>query len=482
MKPKALWSGRFKEGMSRETLGFTSSLEVDSRMAWYDIVGSMAHARMLGSQGILPQADVDLILKGLRELLSALEDEELRFDEGLEDVHTNIEVALTERIGEAGGRLHTARSRNDQVVTDFRMYSRELLLEIGAYLIELQKALMAQAKRHEGTVLPGFTHTQHAQPVTLAHHLLAHAQRFSRDVDRLLDCYPRVNVCPLGSAALAGTTYEIDRELVARSLGFDAPCENSMDGVSDRDFAAEMTFDCSLAMVHLSSLCEEIVLWSSPEFGFVEVDDKYSTGSSIMPQKKNPDVAELVRGRSALAVGDLTSILALMRSLPLTYNRDLQEDKGIAFGCVDNLAACLDITLRMVATLRFDPERMLLATQKGYLNATELADYLAAKGMPFRSAHEATGQVVRFAISKGKGIEELSLKELRRFSDLIDEDVFEALKVQSCISRRASYGGTSKKMVRVQMSNLRGKLEAQEEKLGAFRASLRDAFDALLSS
>jgi len=482
VKPKALWSGRFKGVMSRDTLDFTSSLNVDSRMAWYDIVGSVAHARMLGKQGILPQKEVNSILNGLRELLDALEDGELRFDEGLEDVHTNVEVALTERIGEAGGRLHTARSRNDQVATDFRMYSRELLLEMGAYLIELQKALLAQAKRHQDTILPGFTHTQHAQPVTLAHHLLAHAQRFNRDVARFLDGYARVNVCPLGSAALAGTTYNIDREFVAKALGFDAPCENSMDGVSDRDFAAELTFDCALAMVHLSSLCEEIVLWSSPEFGFVEVDDKYATGSSIMPQKKNPDVAELVRGRSALAIGDLASMLALMRSLPLTYNRDLQEDKGVTFRCADTLASCLDITVRMVATLRFDANKMLLATQKGYLNATELADYLVTKGMPFRAAHEVTGQVVRYAIGKGKGIERLDLKELQRFSKLIEQDVFPALGVESCISRRDSYGGTSKKMVKVQITNLKRNIEGQEDEVARLRSSLREAFDALLSA
>jgi argininosuccinate lyase len=482
VKRKALWSGRFKEGMSQHTLDFTSSLTTDSRMAWYDIVCSMAHARMLGKQGILPQGEVDLILRGLRELLAALEDGELNFDEGLEDVHTNVEVALSERIGDAGGRLHTARSRNDQVATDFRMYARELLLEICAYLVELQKALVAQAKRHQDTILPGFTHTQHAQPVTLAHHLLAHAQRFGRDVGRLLDCYLRVNICPLGSAALAGTTYDIDREFVAKALGFSAPCENSMDGVSDRDFAAELTFDCALAMVHLSSLCEEIVLWSSPEYGFVEVDDKYATGSSIMPQKKNPDVAELVRGRSALAIGDVASMLTLLRSLPLAYNRDLQEDKGVVFHCADTLASCLAITVRMVATLKFDTAKMLQATQRGHINATELADYLVTKGVPFRAAHEVTGQVVRFAIGKGKGIEELDLKELRRFSALIEKDVFPALTVESCVSRRDSYGGTSKKMVKVQMANLQRDIVRQEQGIAGLRSSLRQAFDALLSA
>ncbi|MDD1746220.1 MAG: argininosuccinate lyase [Methanomassiliicoccales archaeon] len=468
--------------MSRDTLDFTTSLAVDSRMAWYDIVGSIAHARMLGRKRILPQGDVDVIQTGLRELLDALEDGELVLNDGLEDVHSNIEAALTGRIGEAGGRLHTARSRNDQVATDFRMYVRELLLEICSYLIELQKALLAQAKTNLDTVLPGFTHTQHAQPVTLAHHLLAHAHRFGRDVERLIESYARINICPLGSAALAGTTYDIDREYVAKALGFEAPCENSMDGVSDRDFAAEMCFDCALAMVHLSSLCEEIVLWSSPEFGFVEVDDKYSTGSSIMPQKKNPDVAELVRARSAGAVADAASMLTLLRSLPLTYNRDLQEDKGIVFHSADTLASCLDITVRMVATLSFDAAKMLAATRKGYLNATELADYLVSKGMPFRVAHEVTGQIVRHAIGRGKGIEELGLKELRRFSKLIQEDVYPALTVESCISRRDSYGGTSKKAVRLQMTNLKRHIGEQERRVANMRTSLHQAFDALLSS
>jgi argininosuccinate lyase len=362
------------------------------------------------------------------------------------------------------------------------MYARELALEIGSYLIELQKALIAQAKEHQDTVLPGFTHTQHAQPVTLAHHLLAHAHRFGRDVERLMDCYGRINICPLGSAALAGTTYPIDRSFTAKSLGFEAPCENSMDGVSDRDFAAELAFDCALSMVHLSSLCEEIVLWSSPEFGFVEVDDKYATGSSIMPQKKNPDVAELVRGRSAGAIADVVSMLTLMRSLPLTYNRDLQEDKGIVFRSADTLASCLDITVRMVATLRFDDARMQAATQKGHLNATELADYLVGKGMTFRNAHEVTGKIVRYAIDQQKGIEELELKELRRFSRSIGEDVYPALSVDSCISRRDSYGGTSGRAVKLQISNLKRKIDERERRIASMRSSVQKAFEALLRS
>lgn len=482
MTEKALWSGRFKEGMSQQTLDFTSSLAVDGRMAWYDIMGSIAHARMLGKQSILPKKDTDLILKGLKQLLGELEEGELVLRDDLEDVHTNIEVALTERIGEAAGRLHTARSRNDQVATDLRMYLRELSLEICAYLVELERTLAVQAKRSQGVILPGFTHTQHAQPVTLAHHLLAHAHRFERDVQRLLDCYDRINICPLGSAALAGTTYGIDRHYVAKALAFDGPCENSMDGVSDRDFAAEFVFDCTLAMAHLSSLCEEIVLWSSPEFGFVEVDDKFATGSSIMPQKKNPDVAELIRGRSSLAIGDLVSMVTLMRSLPLTYNRDLQEDKGIAFHCADTLAMCLEISVRMVATLTWDQETMLRATSKGHLNATELADYLVTKGLPFRTAHEITGKVVRHALEEGKRLEDLELEDLRRFSDQIEKDVFQALTVQSCIARRDSYGGTSPRMVKLQLADFDRSIKSQEQSVKRLRSNLKKAFNSLLSS
>jgi argininosuccinate lyase len=361
------------------------------------------------------------------------------------------------------------------------MYLRACLLDIAGMLLRLQDALLEQASRNMDVVLPGFTHTQHAQPVTLAHHLLAHAHRFHRDVDRFLDAYRRINLCPLGAAALAGTTYPIDREMTARSLGFDAPCANSMDAVSDRDFAAEFAFCCSLSMVHLSSLAEEIVLWSSPEFGFVEVDEKFATGSSIMPQKKNPDVAELVRGRSALALGDLASMLALLRSLPLTYNRDLQEDKTIVLRAADNLASCLDIAGRMVATLTFDRERMLHATEQGHLNATELADYLARKGVPFRQAHEVTGRMVRMAIKENKRLDQLTLEQMRSLSDGIEADVYQALSLQSCIQRRDSLGGTSPRMVGLQMKGLRSSMKDQEAAVSARRAHLRKTFDELLS-
>ena len=482
MSQKVLWSGRFEETASDQTLAFTSSLSVDRRMAMYDIVGSLAHARMLGKQGILPESDVSQIIRGLQGLLQDLEKGELRFDEGLEDIHSNIELLLVERVGDAGARLHTARSRNDQVATDFRMFLRDSLLAIASLMTDLQLALIDRAAQNLDTIMPGFTHTQHAQPVTLAHHLMAHEARFQRDLERFIDCYKRLNICPLGSSALAGTTYQIDRAYTATALGFDAPCENSMDGVSDRDFAAEFSSCCALTMMHLSSLCEEIVLWSSPEFGFAEVSDAFATGSSIMPQKKNPDVAELVRGRSSLALGDLISILTLMKGLPLTYNRDLQEDKGIAFRSSDLLASCLDITGQMITTLSFRPQRMLAATERGYLNATELADYLVLKGVPFRTAHEITGKAVRYAMEKDRRLEDLSLAELRRFSKLIQKDVKDVLTVQNCVSRRTSYGGTSQEAVRLQINHAVREVRRGIRVVDNRRAKVRKALDSTISA
>ncbi len=436
---------------------------------------------MLAKQGILPKSDVHSMVNGLHDLLEELETGDFRFSEKLEDVHTNVEFRLTERIGETGARLHTARSRNDQVATDFRMFLRDYTLETCSLIANLQKVLITKAEEHVDTVMPGFTHMQHAQPVTLAHHLLAHVARLQRDLERCLDSYPRLNVCPLGSAALAGTTFPIDRNYVARSLGFKAPCENSMDGVSDRDFAAEYGFVAALCMMHLSSLCEEIVLWSSPEFGFVEVSDAFATGSSIMPQKKNPDVAELVRGRSSVALGELTSLLTMMKALPLTYNRDLQEDKARVFAIADTLTSCLSIAASMVATLKYDRDRMLTACSKGHLNATELADYLVVKGIPFRHAHEITGKAVRHAIEKDFGLQDLTLKELRGFSNVIQKDVFKALSVQSCVERRTSYGGTAPSVVREQLRRARSASLAGERKAEMESKRLKTAYSKLLA-
>jgi len=481
LSDRVLWSGRFKEIASDQTLAFTSSLSVDRRLAWYDIVGSIAHARMLAKQRILPRSEVQTMIHGLHDLMEELETDDFRFSEKLEDVHTNVEFRLTERIGEAGARLHTARSRNDQVATDFRMFLRDYTLETCSLIANLQKILMAKAEEHVDTILPGFTHMQHAQPVTLAHHLLAHVARLQRDLERCLDSYHRLNVCPLGSAALAGTTFPIDRMYVAKSLGFRAPCENSMDGVSDRDFAAEYGFIATMCMMHLSSLCEEIVLWSSPEFGFVEVSDAFATGSSIMPQKKNPDVAELVRSRSSIALGELTALLAMLKALPLSYNRDLQEDKARVFAIADTLTSCLTITASMISTSKYDTDRMLTACLKGYLNATELADYLVLKGIPFRHAHEITGKVVRYAIDKKVNLEDLTIKEMRRFSGAIQKDVFKVLSVRSCVERRKSYGGTSPSAVREQLRNARSASLAAEKLAGDESKKLKAAYSRLLA-
>ncbi len=481
MSNRVMWSGRFKEIASDQTLAFSSSLSVDRRLAWYDIVGSIAHARMLAKQGILPRSEVQTMVHGLHDLMEELETGDFRFSDKLEDVHTNVEFRLTERIGEAGARLHTARSRNDQVATDFRMFLRDYTLETCSLIANLQKMLIAKAEEHFDTIVPGFTHMQHAQPVTLAHHLLAHVARLQRDLERCLDSYQRLNICPLGSAALAGTTFPIDRIYVAKSLGFKAPCENSMDGVSDRDFAAEYGFIATMCMMHLSSLCEEIVLWSSPEFGFVEVSDAFATGSSIMPQKKNPDVAELVRGRSSIALGELTALLAMLKALPLSYNRDLQEDKARVFAIADTLTSCLTITASMISTSKYDTDRMLAACVKGYLNATELADYLVVKGIPFRHAHEITGKVVRYAIDKNVGLQDLTLKEMRGFSKVIHKDAFKVLSVQSCVERRKSYGGTAPSAVREQLRNARSASLAAEKRGNSESKKLKAAYSKLLA-
>ena len=478
---RVLWAGRFKEAASERTLAYTSSLAVDRRLAWYDIVGSIAHAKMLGKQGILVPRDAKKIVDGLKVLLKEVEQGRASFSDKLEDIHTNVEFLLTERIGEAGGRLHTARSRNDQVVTDFRLYLRDLTLETIDLIGTLQSELMKQAKAHTSTIMPGFTHMQHAQPVSLGHHLLAHASKLQRDAERLLDSYKRLNLCPLGSAALAGTTYPIDRKLVAEMLAFDGPTLNSMDSVSDRDFAAEYLFCAALTMVHLSSFSEELVIWSTPEFGFAELSEAHSTGSSIMPQKKNPDVAEMARGRSAKAIGNLTSMLALLKGLPLTYDSDLQGDKELVFSTADVLVPSLEIEADMLSAIRFDEKRMLDAAGHGYINATELADYLTKKGLPFRQAHEATGKAVREAIRQGKTLEEMNLKDLRKFSPLVESDVYQAMSLKSGLERRTSFGGTSPSAVKEQMrllaerrSAIRKSVKAEKDRIAKAYAELID--------
>ena len=462
MEKKVIWS---EGGTDDSMLEFSSSLDEDHRMAFYDIMGSLAHVIMLRDRKILDKEDSGEIIKGLRTLLAELNDDELEICTDLEDIHTNIEVSLTDLIGAAGGKLHTGRSRNDQVATDLRMYVRDAVLEVVNSLNILIKALVDTAQNTQKMIMPGFTHMQHAQPVSVAQHMMAHSFRLSRDADRFLDAFERINVCPLGSAALAGTTYPIDRKLTSDLLGFRRPTENSADSVSDRDFVVETAFCSSLLAVHLSSMAEELVLWSSQEFGFVEMADVCATGSSIMPQKKNPDVAELIRGRSGGAVGDLVSLLVLMKGLPMTYNRDMQLDKEPVMRSLDGAVRCTDMMSKIISTVRFDGDAMLNAASKGYLNATDLADYLVSKGLPFREAHGVVASAVRYCILEGRGLEELTLSEMKGFSDKIEKDVFRILPIEKCVERRNSLGGTSPQSVDVQIFESLNSLMEREDRV-----------------
>jgi len=480
MSKKALWSGRFEKGMDEDVLAFTSSLAIDSRLAFYDVMGSLAHVRMLGERDILPSDDVELISNGLRTILRDIEDGRLKMDVSLEDIHTNIEQRLTEIVGPAGGRLHTGRSRNDQVSTDFRMYVRDRLLEAVVAIDTLQRTLVKRAESEAESVMPGYTHLQHAQPVTLGFHLMAHAFRLDRDADRLMDAYRRMNLCPLGSAAMAGTTYPIDRKRSADLLAFDGPTENAMDSVSDRDFVLDAVYCSCTVSLHLSSLCEELIVWSSPEFSFVEMDDAYSTGSSIMPQKKNPDIAELIRGRSGRPLGAMSGLMAMLKSLPMAYNRDLQEDKGPAMEALDNMISSLRMAERMMATLNFNTARMRQMTEMGFINATDLADYLVVKGMPFRKAHEVVATAVRSCIERNKRLDDLSLDEMRSFSDMIDEDVFDVLNADSCVERRRSYGGTSPHCVLIQATECIDKVMRRESAVDDANRRIDSAWQDLL--
>jgi len=437
------------------TLSFTSSLSVDTRLAWYDIAGSLAHARMLGDSGIIGKEESEVLENGLKQLLMDLESGELEFSPELEDVHTNVEHILTQMVGEAGKRLHTARSRNDQVSADFRMFVRDAILEIVSLLLKVQNVLIDRAEKETGTIMPGFTHMQHAQPVSLGFHLLAHVFRLQRDAERFLDTYKRLNLCPLGAGALAGTGHPVDRELTSTLLGFDRPTDNAMDTVSDRDFALEFAYDCAQAMVHLSSMGEELVLWTSPEFRFAEMPDAFATGSSIMPQKKNPDVAELVRGRSSVAIGNLMQLLTVMKGLPLSYNRDMQEDKASVLSSYETLTSCLSMVGPMYRDLSFDRERMANACADGFLNATDLADHLVQRGMPFREAHEVVGAAVQYCAKKGKRLESLTVKELKGFSDLLDKKSLEYIALDACLRRRVSAGGTAPERVQEQIASAR---------------------------
>ena len=436
-----LWSGRFGKETDSLVNDFNASISFDQRLYREDIQGSLAHAAMLGDCGIISREDVAAITAGLNGILADLEAGKVEFTADNEDIHMNVEALLTARIGDAGKRLHTARSRNDQVALDFRMYVRRKIPQVMGQLLELERVLTRQAKHHQTTVMPGYTHLQRAQPISFAQHLLAYGGMFSRDIGRLEDCQKRLNECPLGSGALAGTTYPIDRWQTARALDFDAPMGNSLDGVSDRDYALELLSALSILMMHLSRFAEEIILWCSWEFKFIELDDAYATGSSIMPQKKNPDVAELVRGKTGRVYGDLMSLLTVMKGLPLAYNKDMQEDKEPVFDALDTVEMCVPVFAAMLDTMRVLPENLRKAASHGFLNATDCADYLTKKGMPFRDAYTAVGRLVAACGRQGKTLEELTLAELQEALPLFEADVYDALRLETCMGQRKSYGG-----------------------------------------
>ena len=457
-----MWAGRFLKASDKRADDFNSSIHFDSRMYRQDIQGSMAHAAMLAAQGILTQDDCDAITAGLEGILNDLDSGALAVDMEAEDIHMFVEAELTKRIGDTGKRLHTARSRNDQVAVDLRMYLRDEVKEIIDGVYGLIEAVAQQAEANTDAILPGYTHLQRAQPVTFAHHLLAYAMMLMRDVSRLQDASERMNVCPLGSCALAGTTYETDRGFTAQKLGFDSYCLNSIDGVSDRDFCVEILSALSILMMHLSRFAEEVILWSSWEFKFVELDDAYTTGSSIMPQKKNPDMAELVRGKTGRVYGDLMGTLTMLKGLPLAYNKDMQEDKESIFDAVDTVKMCLGVFTPMIATMTALKENMRAAAQKGFINATDLADYLVKKGMPFRTAYKIVGRLVAQCIAEGKVLETLPLEEYRKHSELFAEELYHEIALETCVEKRISAGGTGAQSVTAQLEAVKAFLNSDK--------------------
>ncbi len=459
-RPHKPWMGRFTEPTDAFVEEFTASVGFDRRLYRHDIEGSLAHARMLARTGLLSQRELDAITKGLEEIRDDIERGDFAWSTELEDVHMNIEARLTQRIGEAGKKLHTARSRNDQVATDMRLYVRAEIDRIVELLTRAQLALLDLAEREAETIMPGFTHLQVAQPVTFGHHMMAWYEMLARDGERLADCRRRLNVMPLGAAALAGTGFPIDREYTAQELGFERPSANSLDSVSDRDFAIEFAASAALLVTHLSRFSEELVLWASAQFGFVELADRFCTGSSIMPQKKNPDVPELVRGKAGRVNGNLVALLTLMKGQPLAYNKDNQEDKEPLFDSADTAAACLRAFADMVPAIEPNRQRMLEAAREGFSTATDLADYLVRKGVAFRDAHEIVGRAVRLAADGGRGLESLSLEELQGFSPVIGEDVFELLTVEGSVAARDHVGGTAPSQVRAAVQRARAALEA----------------------
>lgn len=456
-----MWAGRFTKQIDERVNDFNSSIKFDSRMYKSDIEGSIAHATMLGECGIIDKAESEKIIEGLKGILADIESGKLEFDPTAEDIHMFNESELTKRLGDTGKRLHTSRSRNDQVALDIRLHLRDEIGEIKALTKELIETILTLAEGNLETVMPGYTHMQRAQPITFAHHVLAYAQMLMRDLGRLDDTAERMNYNPLGSCALAGTTYPINRQRTAELLGFDGVCENSLDGVSDRDFCIELASAISILMMHLSRFSEEIIMWCSWEFKFVELDDAYATGSSIMPQKKNPDVTELIRGKTGRVYGDLNTLLTMMKGIPLAYNKDMQEDKEAVFDAVDTVKLCLKTFIPMLATMRVIPENMRAAAAKGFINATDCADYLVKKGMPFRDAYKATGTLVHICIEKGVTLETLPIEEYKAVCGTFDEDVYDAISLETCVMQRKSEGGPAPDAVKVQLSRLREKLDAQ---------------------
>ena len=457
-----LWAGRFQKETDTLVNDFNSSIAFDARMYREDIAGSMAHAAMLGKQGIIEEHEAEKIIDGLKAILADIEADKVEFSLENEDIHMNIETLLTQRIGDTGKRLHTARSRNDQVAVDFRLYVKQEIPKIIGMVLELEKVLIRKAEANLDTVMPGYTHLQRAQPTTFAHYMMAYANMLRRDVTRLEDCLERMDECPLGAGALATSTYPVDRFQTAAALGFAKPTDNSMDSVSDRDFAIEFLSACSILMMHLSRFSEEIILWCSWEFKFVELDDAYSTGSSIMPQKKNPDVAELVRGKTGRVYGSLITLLTVMKGLPLAYNKDMQEDKECVFDAIDTVELCVPVFAAMLDTLTVLPRNMRNAASGGFINATDCADYLVKKGMPFREAYMIVGRLVNMCIKSGETLDTLPLKDFRSISNLFDADVYQALELKTCVNGRTVYGGPAADSVKQQIANIKAFVEARE--------------------
>lgn len=451
----AMWDGRFEKKIDSRTNDFNSSIKFDHKMYKHDIKGSMAHAKMLSKQGIIGEDDKEKILKGLEEILEDIESGNLKLDPNAEDIHMFVEAELTKRIGQSGKKLHTARSRNDQVALDIKMYLKDAILEIQKELKELIATFVEKAEENTKTIMPGYTHLQRAQPVTFGHHLMAYVEMFLRDEERLSQTYNRMDVSPIGSCALAGTTYNLDREYEAKELGFASVTNNSLDGVSDRDYVIELLSDISMIMMHLSRISEEIVMWSSWEFKFVELDDAFATGSSIMPQKKNPDITELIRGKTGRVYGDLMTMLTVMKGTPLAYNKDMQEDKEAIFDALDTVNLCITTLNPLVKTMTVLKDNMKKAAAKGFINATDCADYLVEKGIPFRDAYKITGSLVKYCIKNDTTLENLKLEEFKEYSDKFEEDVYEAIDLINCVNKRNVVGGPAAEQVMKQIERVK---------------------------